>query len=355
MEVIGPVMKKWRFNAMRVTSLPFRLAGRGVAWPKHPFLLRDYGRITDAAVKRLQPDVVFSPGSNAIAYSSFLKPTVFWSDAPFGAFVDYYPWPQYQRLTTASRRDGFEADSRAMRNSYASIFRSSWGRDCAIKVHGADPDRIHVLSLPGSFPPRTIPQIQAAIPARLQSPWKIFFSGFDWQRKGGDRAVAIINELVRLGQPSELYVAGGTPPAYALAAAQFPIHVLGRQNVNVPAERERLANCLNQATFLLVPTTAEALALVFCEALGAGVPPFGTNTGGVPDAIVDGKTGFLIELNERPRVTAQRMLDAGRAEKYSRMAEECWQEWSKRFSAEAITTKLTCLLEAAAASQFAKK
>ncbi len=354
-EVIGPVMKKWRFNAMRIASLPYRLTGRGVAWPKHPFLLRDYGRITDSVVKRLQPDVVFSPGSNAIAYSSFLRPTLFWSDAPFGALMDYYPWPQYQRLTEASRQYGLEADTRALRNAYAGIFRSSWGRDCAIDIHGADPDRVHVLPLPGSFKPWTMPDIQKAVPERLKSPWKIFFSGVDWQRKGGDRAVAIINELVRLGQPCELHVAGVTPPAHAMAGAQFPIRVLGRQNINIPVERERLANWLHQSTFLLVPTTAEALGLVFCEALGAGVPALGTHTGGVPDAIVDGKTGFLIEQNERPQVTAQRMLDAGRPEIYSRMTEASWQEWSARFSTEAIAAKLLRLLEAAAASQRVKK
>ena len=40
---------------------------------------------------------------------------------------------------------------------------------------------------------------QNVVPGRLKSPWKIFFSGVDWKRKGGDRCVAILNELVKLG------------------------------------------------------------------------------------------------------------------------------------------------------------
>ena len=231
-EVVGAVMKKWRFHAMRAASIPAsRLSGRGMAWPKHPFLLRSYARHVDAAVRRIKPDVVFSPGTNAIAYSEFLKPTVFWSDAPFAALMDYYPWPQYQRLTEKSRRHGLEADTRALRYAFAGIYRSAWARDCAIEKHEADATHVHVLPLPGNLFRRwTLEEIQNAVPKRLQSPWKIFFSGVDWRRKGGDRAVAIINELVRLGQPCELHVAGVVAPQRAVDAARFPVHSLGHQN-----------------------------------------------------------------------------------------------------------------------------
>jgi glycosyltransferase involved in cell wall biosynthesis len=265
--------------------------------------------------------------------------------------MDYYPWPQFQRLTEESRRYGLEADTRALRYSAAGIFRSSWARDLAIQKHDADPSRVHVVPLPGNLFRRwSLAEIRQAVPGRLKSPWKIFFSGVDWQRKGGDRTVAIINELVRLGQPCELYVAGVVAPAEAMAAAQFPIHSLGRLNLNDPAKRELLGNILQESTFLLVPSTAEALGLVYCEALGAGVPSLGTATGGVPDAILDGKTGFLMDPNEPPGVTAKRMLAAGRPDLYAAMAEAGWNEWHLRFAMQAVLAKLTHILEQADAS-----
>jgi glycosyltransferase involved in cell wall biosynthesis len=347
-EVVGPVMKKWRFQAVRLASIPARLTGRGVAWPKSPFLLRSCAQEVDAAVRRINPDVVFSPGSNAIAYSNFLKPTVFWSDAPFGAMMDYYPWAQFQRLTEASRRYGLEADTRALRYSAAGIFRSNWARDSAIKTHHADPDRVHVLPLPGNLFRRwTKPEVQQAVAERLKSPWKIFFSGVDWQRKGGDRAVAILNELVRLGQPCEFHTVGAIPPERATKAAQFPVHSLSRQSLNNPAARELMAKLLFDSTFLLVPTAAEALGLVFCEALSAGVPSIGTATGGVPDAISDGKTGLLIDPNEPPGVTAKRMLAMGQPEVYGAATEASWEKWHAQFAMEVILGQLTGILERA--------
>jgi len=352
-EVVGPVMKKWRFHAARIASIPYRLTGHGMAWPKHPFLLHSYATEVDTAVERIKPDVVFSPGSNVIAYSKFLKPTVFWSDAPFGAMMDYYPWAQYQNLTETSRRQGLESDTRALRYSFAAIFRSSWARDCAIKIHQADPARVHVLPLPGNLFRRwTLSEIQQAAPDRLKSPWKIFFSGVDWKRKGGDRTVAILNELVRLGQPCELNVFGVNAPQHAMTAAEFPIHSHGRLNLNQQASRDLMAKKLVESTFLLVPSTAEALALVFCEALSAGVPSLGTDTGGMADAITEGKTGLLIGADESPRVTAQRMLEAGKPETYFKMTEACWNQWHSRFAVEPVLARLTEILEQAANSKF---
>jgi glycosyltransferase involved in cell wall biosynthesis len=351
-EVVGPVMDQWRFNAVRLSTIPHRLRGRGVAWPKHPFLLQQCAREVDAAARRIKPDVIFSPGSNAIAYSNFVKPTIFWADAPFAAMADYYPWPQFQNLTEQSRAFGMTADTRALRYSTAAIYRSSWGRDAAIHQHHADPARVHVLPLPGNLIRRwSLEEIERLVPARLQSPWKIFFSGVDWMRKGGDHAVAIINELVAMGQPCELHIAGVVPPPSAVAAAKFPVHSLGRLDLNNPENRVLLGNVLERSTFQLVPSIAEALGLVNCEALSAGVPAIGRATGGVPDAIMDGKTGFLIQPNEAPAFTAKRMLKAGQNPRtYTAMATTGWNEWIARFANSAVLAKLTRIIERADAA-----
>ena len=351
-EVVGPIMDRWRFNAIRLSTLPYRMMGQGVAWPKHPFLIQPCAEEVDLAARRIKPDVIFSPGSNAIAYSNFLKPTIFWSDAPFAAMVDYYPWPQFQNLTPQSRAYGMEADTRAVRYAAAAIYRSNWGREAAIREHQADPERTHVVPLPGNLFRRwSLDELEDLIPMRLKSPWKIFFSGVDWVRKGGDHMVAVVNALVALGQPCELHAAGVVVPPEAVAAAKFPVHSLGRLNLNHPENRVILCNRLQESTFMVVPSTAEALGLVFCEALGAGVPSVGRATGGVPDAVMEGRTGFLIQPGEAPEVTAKRMLAAGRdVTRYEAMVRTSWTEWNARFANSAVISKLTKILEKADAA-----
>ena len=80
----------------------------------------------------------------------------------------------------------------------------------------------------------------------------------------------------------------------------------------------------------------------------------GTATGGMADAISDGETGLLIDMNELPGTTARRMLEVGTREKYTAMAEACWKKWHDRFAMESVLERLTQILEQAAASTTTK-
>lgn len=66
---------------------------------------------------------------------------------------------------------------------------------------------------------------------------------------------------------------------------------------------ERLRQCYREASvFLLAPQqigfSFEGFGLVYLEAGAYGLPVVGTRTGGVPDAVRDGQTGFLIEPDD---------------------------------------------------------
>ena len=53
-----------------------------------------------------------------------------------------------------------------------------------------------------------------------------------------------------------------------------------------------------------LPGDVEGFGLVFSEAALAGVPAVATRAGGVPDAIVDGETGFLVPPGDRAALVA---------------------------------------------------
>jgi len=81
------------------------------------------------------------------------------------------------------------------------------------------------------------------------------------------------------------------------------------------------------------------------------VPAIGRATGGVPDAVMDGRTGFLIQPGDEPVVTARRMFAAGRDPKaYLALATTSWMEWNARFANSAVIAKLTKILERADAA-----
>jgi glycosyltransferase involved in cell wall biosynthesis len=58
---------------------------------------------------------------------------------------------------------------------------------------------------------------------------------------------------------------------------------------------------------VVVPSLQEAFGLVVSEAMSCGKPVIGSNVGGIPDQIVDGNTGFLVEP-KNPSKIAEKIL-----------------------------------------------
>ncbi len=105
-------------------------------------------------------------------------------------------------------------------------------------------------------------------------------------------------------------------------AAQSPhagaIHFLGR--------REGVERLLQGMDIFVLSSVAEGMPRVVLEAMAAGVPCVATNVGGIPDIILDNRTGFLVPPQDSealakamlravhlPAEGRKRMVDAARA------------------------------------------
>ena len=64
-----------------------------------------------------------------------------------------------------------------------------------------------------------------------------------------------------------------------------------------PVENTELAKCYRMANVCVLPSTnrSEGLGLVLIEASASQIPIIGTNVGGIPCAVLDNKTGLLVE------------------------------------------------------------
>lgn len=70
-----------------------------------------------------------------------------------------------------------------------------------------------------------------------------------------------------------------------------------------------LVNPLNNLKLLVLPSYSEGLPNIMIEAMACGTPVLATPVGGIPDVIIDGETGFILEDNS-PNNIADNVIKA---------------------------------------------
>lgn len=127
----------------------------------------------------------------------------------------------------------------------------------------------------------------------------LLFVGRLVRRKGVDR---LLEALATLGpRPWRLEVVGFGPEREVLEAQAAGLGIAGRVEFLGRVSDEELVAAYRRAAAFVLPATVdqradtEGLGVVLLEAMAYGVPVVATRLGGIPDVVVDGETGILVE------------------------------------------------------------
>ena len=130
--------------------------------------------------------------------------------------------------------------------------------------------------------------------------------------------------------PAAKFVICGAP---IIPAGQY-LHSVSELARGLPVEflgwRDDIASVLAELDLLVVPSKNEGMGRVIVEAFSAGVPVVAFATGGIPEVIADGETGFLVspatpeELAARIRAII--LSDAGVVRRVVSNARRSWEQ-----------------------------
>lgn len=122
----------------------------------------------------------------------------------------------------------------------------------------------------------------------------LFYAGAVQTQKG---VFTLLEALIRLKENKiipHVVIAGDGPEsdkAKSVAEAKkLQIQFLGR------VDRQYMPRLMADAALFVLPSENEPFATVYLEAMASGTPCVGTDTGGTPEIITDGQTGFLIPV-----------------------------------------------------------
>jgi glycosyltransferase involved in cell wall biosynthesis len=176
------------------------------------------------------------------------------------------------------------AHRNVMKHAAAFTTWSEWARRSLVEDYRAPAEKVTVLH-PGTLI-SGFPDPRARRPRR-DKPLNVLFVGGDFRRKGGDLLVDTVRQHLRGRVELHLVTAADVESADG---------VFVHRDVK-PLSPELLARFAAADVFAL-PTRGDCLAVVLGESMAACLPVITTRVGGHAEAVEDGRSGFLIDIDD---------------------------------------------------------
>jgi glycosyltransferase involved in cell wall biosynthesis len=163
--------------------------------------------------------------------------------------------------------------------------------------------------------------------------------------KGIDIALHALKILMQRGISCRYVIGGDGPEREHLQRLAFDIGVRDRVRFAGSISESDKWLLLRSADVFVMPSRVntneqhEGFGIAFVEANACGIPAVGTRTGGIPDAIVDGVTGLLVEAESPESLADALMFLYHRPEERRQMGETGMRRARREFSPTAIATR----------------
>lgn len=110
--------------------------------------------------------------------------------------------------------------------------------------------------------------------------------------KGVDEFIEAASKVMAQGIFPQFLVAGEGPEGKKLKQKAINLHI--EKNIEFLGHRNDIYPLMKASNLVVLPSYREGLGLTLLEAMALKKPVIATNVGGIPEVVIDGKTGILI-------------------------------------------------------------
>jgi glycosyltransferase involved in cell wall biosynthesis len=249
-----------------------------------------------------QLQTLFAPGTHGVA-----RPYTVFTDNTYSLTKRHFP--AWAPLPRRQSRRWAELEATTCRDARFVFVPSEIVREAMVSDYGCDPERVVRVGFGTALYDRELQ-------GRRWDSQVALFVGIQFARKGGPTLLEAWRRVVRELPEAELWIAGPqSGPSMELPQ--------GVRWLGYVSGRDELRDLYRRASVFTLPSIFDPYPNVLREAMGHGLPCVGSDSGGIPEIIVDGETGLLAPAGE-PEPLAQALIellgDPARAERMGRAA-----------------------------------
>ena len=129
--------------------------------------------------------------------------------------------------------------------------------------------------------------------------YNILFVGSLNIRKGLSNVLPVLADILNTNEKISFTIIGDGYEKQKIIRFLKKYKIFNRVNILGYVKHNDLPFFYNKAAFTIVPSLLEPFGFVNIESLSCGTPVIGSNIGGIPEIINNGKNGFLFNINDK--------------------------------------------------------
>jgi len=178
----------------------------------------------------------------------------------------------------------------------------------------------------------------------LSRPPLIGYIGRLSEEKGVQHLVGALPTILNGRQDLRVLIGGDGQLRVSINASLQEEELTARVDLPGWIPHDDLPNYLNKLQLLVLPSYTEGLPNIILEAMACGTPVLATPVGAIPDVIVDGRTGFIME-NNTPECIAENVIRALNSPNLERIADAGKRYVEENFTFEKAVENWRSILE----------
>jgi glycosyltransferase involved in cell wall biosynthesis len=320
-----------------------KFTGKFLKINRHRSTIKQYEEQINNRLETLnndEPVLIFSNTTELIAAIPKSINSMLWTDASFAGMINYYK--DFSNIHKSSIVEGNRTEQKAYSNANSIIFSSDWAAKTAIENYNVNKEKISIIQFGANLPSNlSKKEIINNIEAKDLSILKMLFIGTNWERKGGKKALEIIDYLNSKNILTELIIIGCEP-----FKEDVPPNIkqIGFLNKSLKEDKNQLDFHLKNSHFLLLPTLADCTPIVFNEANSYGLPVISNRTGGIESVIINGKNGILLSTDSTASDYYSSIIEYYNLDNYQKLSKNAYLRYLEHLNWETSSQHVSKLI-----------
>ena len=236
----------------------------------------------------LKADAFFFHGFTPWIKINTNKPYYCFNDACFATYVEIYN--NKEAFSSSDLKRIYQQEALWLKNASKVFFRSHWALEETKKHYKLTGENFINVGVGGFI---DIPEDDF-----YTGGYDFLFISREFIPKGGMSTVKAFIEVQKKNSEARLIIVGDAPPQEVMKIDG--VIYKGFFSKSNEAEKEKLVEIFRKSFALIHPTIKDTNTLVITELAYYGCPAISTNGFAIPEYLLDGETGFLLE-NPRKR------------------------------------------------------